>query len=237
MTSGRVLGVDACKAGWVGIVLDEHARLEAHVAPTIGELVDTAERGGRLAVVGVDIPIGLPDTGRRAADVLARAEIGPLWSSVFLTPVRAALEAPDHATAVRRHRAATGEGVSIQAFSLRVKLFEVERWIRDAARNRGAPLRVVEVHPEVVFARLAGAPLVVRKSRWAGAERRRALLAGAGVHVVGELGRAGAVAGVDDALDAAAVAWSARRVAIGQACSMPDPPEVFADGLEAAIWC
>jgi predicted RNase H-like nuclease len=60
-----------------------------------------ADDGGGLAVVAIDIPIGLPDTGRRQADLEARAVVGPRWRSVFLSPVRAALQADDHPTAVR----------------------------------------------------------------------------------------------------------------------------------------
>jgi predicted RNase H-like nuclease len=76
----------------------------------------------------------------------------------------------------------------------------------------------------------------VRKSTWAGAERRRALLADAGIALNGELGLAGQAVGVDDVLDAGAAAWSALRVARGDAVSLPSPPEVFADGWPAAIW-
>jgi hypothetical protein len=31
-------------------------------------------------------------------------------------------------------------------------------------------------------------------------------------------------------------AWSGRRVVTGDARSLPDPPELFADGWPAAIW-
>jgi len=44
------------------------------------------------------------------------------------------------------------------------------------------------------------------------------------------------MAAVDDVLDAAAAAWTARRYANGQAQSMPGTPEVFSDGIECAIW-
>ena len=39
----------------------------------------------------------------------------------------------------------------------------------------------------------------------------------------------------DDVLDACAVAWSAHRRATGDARWLPDPPEVFSDGIRAAI--
>jgi predicted RNase H-like nuclease len=287
----RVLGVDACRAGWVGIALGA-GPVRGYVAATIEELVAVAEGDGRIAVVGVDMPIGLPDHGRRAADILARQAIGTLRSSVFMTPVRIALDAPDHATASERNRALAGEGMSIQAFGLRPKLLQVDRWVRTAScrpparerrpsssvasgawspdsssgrphrwldpasRSRGssakpafprggptpAPAvphgscRVVEVHPEVSFAHLAGAPLTVRKHTWAGMYRRRELLAGAGIRIDGDLGEAGRGAAVDDVLDAAVCAWTARRVARGEARCMPDPPERFSDGIPCAIW-
>ena len=96
--------------------------------------------------------------------------------------------------------------------------------------------RVVEVHPEASFAEIAGSPLLVRKSTWAGAALRRQLLAGAGIPLAGDLGIAGEQAGVDDVLDAAAAGWAALRVARGQARSLPDPPEIFSDQLACAIW-
>ncbi len=224
--SERVLGVDACRVGWVGVAL-EHGVTHTYVAANIADLADRAVLDGSVDVVAVDMPIGLPDRGRRQADILARAAVGPRRSSVFMTPVRAAMEASDHASAGVLNRERAGEGLSVQAFSLKPKILQVQQWVRETS------LRVVEVHPEVSFAQLAGGFLNLRKSTWAGAERRRALLAAAGVVLADELGEAGTV---DDILDAAVAAWTARRVARGQALSMPDPPEVFSDGLSCAIW-
>ena len=224
-----MLGVDACRAGWFGIALTGH-NFSAYVAGTIDELVGKAETDGPLAVVAVDMPIGLPDRGHRHADVLAKKAIGILRSSVFMTPTRAALDAPDHRTASARNHALTGAGISVQAFSLKPKLYEVQRWVHQTHH------RVVEVHPEVSFAQLAGAALTVRKSTWAGAECRRRLLADADVMLANDLGEAGRFAAVDDVLDAAVAAWTARRVLSGQAQPRSNPPEVFSDGLPCAIW-
>jgi predicted RNase H-like nuclease len=41
---------------------------------------------------------------------------------------------------------------------------------------------------------------------------------------------------VDDVLDAAVAAWTARRVALGTARSLPSPPEDVGDGWPTAIW-
>jgi predicted RNase H-like nuclease len=121
-------------------------------------------------------------------------------SSVFLTPARPALLAPDHATAVRVNRELTGDGVSIQAFGLRARILEVDQLVRGTRR------RVVEVHPEVSFTHLAGTHLQDSKATWAGTARRRDLLRGAGIALPRDLGPAGRAAGVDDILDAAIVA-------------------------------
>jgi len=228
----RVLGVDACRGGWIGIALHGE-RIEGYVAADIEQLVRATAADGQVTVVAIDIPIGLPDHGVRKADELARDAVGPLWASVFMTPVRAALGAETHADAVRINRDQTGRGVSAQAYALRRKLFEVEQWIR---RKPVLNPRVIEVHPEVSFAQLAGAPLTARKSSWAGVQRRRELLTAAGIALSGGLGPAGRVAGVDDVLDAGVAAWTARRFAAGAARSLPDPPEVLVDGTRCAIW-
>jgi predicted RNase H-like nuclease len=222
--------VDACRTGWVGVLLADE-RVEVYAAARIEDLLAAAEAGGPVEVVAIDIPIGLPDAGRRRADELARGELGQRWASVFMTPVRAALQADSHAAAVVINRRLVGEGISAQAYGLRSKLFEVDGWVHTAGQ------RVVEVHPELCFARMAGRPMPDGKRTWAGATHRRRLLADiARIVLPDDLGPAGRRAAVDDVLDAAAAAWTARRVAHGQAKSLPDPPEPLTDGHTAAIW-
>ena len=81
---------------------------------------------------------------------------------------------------------------------------------------------------------MAGAPLRSRKNTWAGAAQRRTLLAQAGIALDGDLGLAAEQAGVHDVLDAAAAAWTARRVSQGSARCLPPSPEIFSDGIPAA---
>ena len=232
MSSGRVLGVDACRAGWVGIALSG-GESRAYFAPGIRELADRAAADGPLLVIAIDIPIGLADAGRRGADVLARKDLKGRWPSLFITPVRAAVEAADYQAAAAENRRLAGEGLSRQAFALRAKILDVDQWLQTGS---AAPAQVVEAHPELSFAAMAGAPLRSRKSTWAGAVQRRTLLAQAGIVLDGDLGLAGEQAGVDDVLDAAAAAWTARRVSHGSARCLPPSPEDFSDGIPAAIW-
>jgi predicted RNase H-like nuclease len=229
VTQPRVLGVDACKAGWVGIALTEGA-VQAFVHAEIGGLVGMAAALGPVAAIAIDIPIGLADDRPRQADLLARRAAGARWASVFATPVRSALATDDYQRALAVSRELTGGGISRQAFNLREKILQVDGWYPRR------PCPVVEAHPELSFQAMAGAQLTDSKSTWAGAVTRRRLLAEAGIDVSGELGLAGQRVGVDDVLDAAAVGWTADRVARGIAWHVPDPPERFSDGIDCAIW-
>ncbi|GAB7046949.1 DUF429 domain-containing protein [Catenuloplanes indicus] len=225
----RVLGADAYKGGWVGVLLDgDGDRLQVHAAPTIAALVAQA---GPVDVAGIDIPIGLPDRTRRRADQDARALLGPRASSVFYTPVRAALTCPDYAAANAENRRLAGEGISAQAYRLGPKILDVDAWLR-----AGAHPRTIEVHPELSFARMAGGPLPDSKKTWSGTVRREELLRQHGVLLPRDIGPAGRLVPVDDVLDAAAAAWTARRAAAGAAECVPADPEFFSDGLPAAIW-
>jgi predicted RNase H-like nuclease len=228
----RVLGVDGCRRGWAGIGWDGRV-VTGVFASTLAELVDRARATGPIAVVGVDMPLGLADSGVRQADRLAQRALGRRASSIFVTPTRAALGAPDRAAASARNIALGGPGVTAQAYALRPKVLEVDDYVR--SRPDPAP-RLVEVHPELSFTALAGAPLAEPKRSWSGAAVRRRLLLDAGLDLGVDLGEVGRLADADDVVDAAAAAWSAMRVAVGEARCRPDPPERFSDGHDCAIW-
>jgi predicted RNase H-like nuclease len=225
-----VLGVDGCTAGWVGVVWDGRTA-SAVVARTVADLVaGVRTRHPGLAVVGVDMPIGLPDTSARQADLLARQRLpAGRKSSVFPAPTRVATTSTTHAEASAANREATGGvGLSIQAFHLVPKILEVDDLVRS-----GTPYRVVEVHPEVSFAALDLACVTPSKRTAAGLAARTAALRSAGLDPPAYVAGQGYAA--DDLLDACAAAWTALRVAHGDAETLPDPPEVFSDGIPAAI--
>jgi predicted RNase H-like nuclease len=225
-----VLGVDACRAGWVGALLDA-TTYDVLVAASFGELWEQAAGRARLEVVAVDIPIGLPDDAPRLADLLARQRLpAGRKSSVYPAPTRVATEQTTHVEASAANREATdGMGLSIQAFHLVPKILEV-----DAAVRSGLGATVVEAHPEVCFAELEPGCVVPSKRTREGRASRAAALRAAGLEPPAY--RRGQGYAADDLLDACAVAWTARRRADGTATCLPDPPEVFSDGLPAAIW-
>ncbi len=224
-----MLGVDGCRAGWIGIVLGAQHPPVGVFGPSIVDLVADA---GPVDLIGIDMPIHPPHAGPRPADLAARAHLGRKASSVFPTPARTVLAAATYDEACTVARAIDGRAISRQAWSLRSKILEVDGWLASA------PCRVHEVHPEVSFSLLAGAPIVASKRTRAGLSARRRALEQAGIRVPSDLGPVSGVAGVaaDDVLDAAVVAWSARRIAAGAARSFPDPPVRLADGTAPAIW-
>ncbi len=218
-------GIDGYRKGWVAIVLEDGHYQAAFARPSLEALIDALS--GATAI-GIDIPIGLPDRGRRPADEEARRFVGPRRNSVFFTVPRAVWETADDAEARAISLELEGISVPTQTLALRTKVLEADAL---AQSNE----RLCEVHPEVSFAAMAGGYLEDPKSTWAGAVARMRLLEEASIVLPAELGDAGA-AGMDDVLDAAAVAWSATRVARGDAVSLPARPVRGPDGLVAAIW-
>lgn len=228
------LGVDAAgNRGWVGVVVGAAGFVLADLAPTVAELIEKVEATVAPAVVscvGIDIPIGLVDGPSRSADVAARVYVGPRSSSVFPAPHPAVVDLDEHAEVNRVLRGLGYPGISIQGFRLFPRIREVAALAHDP--------RVVEVFPEASFRALAGAPVTSTKKSWAGMAHRRSLLASASPPIVvpDDIGPAGRVP-VDDVLDAAAAAWSAWRVVIGEAEAHGDPAEADpATGRRIAMW-
>lgn len=205
-----VLGVDARKGGWVGIVLEDGRFSTADSDAALDALI---ERHPHVSAVAVDMPIGLDRGGRRDCDLLAREKVGARRSSVFLTTTESVLAAASHKEATALSLGQTGRGVSQQSWALRCK-------IREVAQLVDGDQRIFEVHPEVSFHALAGSEVEWSKKTWAGQAERRQLLEEAGIELPVDLGRASDVP-ADDVLDAAAAAWTADRYARGKAESLP----------------
>ena len=221
----RVTGVDACRRGWVAVSLDapQSGRLQVVAVRVRASLAGVLE-GDEASVVGIDMPLGLLESGWREADRAARGLLGRRRSSVFAIPPRAVWAQTSYQAANQRCRELTGQGFSIQAWGLRAKLLEADLY----RATCGHPL--YEVHPELAFGALAGAPLGPSKHTEAGRDLRRELLSRAGL-VVSRV----PPAPVTDTLDAAAVAWSTWRIATGRAVVLPGRPQRDGQGREIAI--
>ena len=227
----RVAGVDACRRGWVAVSLAavslaaDGPAVTVRVGPSLGALLAPDLDPAGTTIVGIDMPLGLLEAGWRVADRAARGLLGPRRSSVFAIPPRAVWAQTSYPAANRRCRELTGQGFSAQAWGLRAKLLEANQY----RQTCGHPL--YEVHPELAFGAMAGAPLAASKHTAPGRDERRRLLAQAGL----EIPPATPATLIGDILDAAAVAWSARRIAAGQAVTVPAIPQHDDQGAEIAI--
>jgi predicted RNase H-like nuclease len=216
-----VVGVDACPLGWVATVIEDGTvRTETHGT---FDAVDEAHADADRVVV--DMPIGLPDDGRRRCDERARDRLGCRGVSVFDPPCRSAAERTDYRDASDEHRERVGRGLSRQAHNIAPKILEVGNVVGD--RYDG---RVRESHPELCFAALNGQPIAYSKSSDRGRGLRLGLLAA-------ELDGAEAVyrrvcderlrkeVRRDDILDSMALAVAARNGASTTVPREPDPDE------------
>lgn len=253
MTSGALVGVDGCKAGWIAVHREPNASLSVSVFASFAALLDTFPAD---ATVAVDMPIGLPDfsqRGGRGPEALVRSLLGQRQSSVFSIPSRAVLyadisdfttleawyEAHRRASAVAKATSDPQRGVSIQAFGIFAKIREIDALMiaRPELRHR-----VFESHPEVAFCRLNGEnPMTLPKKikgavNPAGMAERKALLCRHGYDkaFLDQPPPKGAAS--DDFLDAAVMMLIAGRIAGGEAKPFPNPPLADRFGIPVAIW-
>ncbi len=193
----------------------------------VDTLIEVLEAFPSARTIAVDVPIGLPTEGARAADLEAKMLLGPRRSTVFPVPPMPVLEQTTYAAARAKAVELTGKSISAQSYALRHNIVEADSIRGDE--------RVFEVHPELAFRALIGRVLLSNKRTWNGAAERRQALKSVGIVLPTHLGSAGDTP-VDDVLDAAVCAWSARRIDAGSAECVPAEPVLDVDGRRIAIW-
>jgi predicted RNase H-like nuclease len=235
-------GVDGCRAGWIAaLVRPQGADVRVRIVPSFAALLAAPEM---LAVIAVDMPVGLPERtgpGGRAAENAVRPLLGARQSSVFSVPARSAIEAADYRAACDAALASSEppRKVSKQLFNIAPRIREIDALLR---ADPAAAARVFEAHPEVAFWRLNGERALTEPKKVKGRPfepglaLRRGLLIAAGLPTAAANAPPPDGAGPDDLLDALACAAVARRLHAGLARPFPDPPPRDAFGLRMAIW-
>lgn len=224
-----VLGVDGCRAGWLGVIWDgESARVKLH--QHFRDVLVEVE-----AIIAVDMPIGLPDQHGRRAETEARKVLGKRSSSVFSTPPYVAVQAKDweNACLINLQHSNPPRKLSKQSFGLFPKIKEI-----DALISPGLQRKLHEVHPEVSFYHMNRCqPLQFNKKTKEGELERQTLLKGAGFPIfdlsVQTYPRK--FVARDDIVDACACAWTARRIQLKIQQNYPFEPEVNGRGLQMQI--
>jgi len=240
-TARWVVGVDACRAGWVVVLRDRATG--TYIARVVGNFQAVMTLPEAPAVIAVDVPIGLLATacaGGRACEQLARKFLGRRASSVFSSPTRAALAAFRTGAGYRavsianRGNIAGAPGISQQTFGILPKIDEVDRLLAPAGQGI-----VVEVHPELCFAEAnGGTPMSHSKKTLSGLTQRATLLARLGFASPLGLLWPRLPVGVkrDDLVDACIACWTAERVATSSAVVIPSSPPTDTTGLRMELW-
>jgi len=221
-----IAGIDGCRGGWLMVRRD----LERGSADFL--IFEHWRDLPAADMIAVDMPIGLPETGSRGCDLMARKKLGHRRSSVFLGLRRPLLDFDSYAAA-NDWAKTDGAGLSKQAWYLLDKIREIDEEISPDDQDR-----IRETHPELAFLALKGAPLDHAKKTPAGFIERSTLLREAGLERIeqwlGMLTTKSAAA--DDLLDAAALALAAERMLRGEGARIPDDPPRDAQGLRMEIW-
>lgn len=235
-------GVDGCKGGWIAAIASDD-RSQAPLIRVLPRFADLFTGETVPDLVTVDMPIGLPDQVQgsgRGREQAVRALLGDRQSSVFSIPARQAVEATDYREACALALAASDppRKVSKQGFYLFPKIREIDGLLRS---EPGLRERVFEIHPELAFRTMRGAPLLHPKKikgvvNPAGLAERRSLLVAAGIPAETADSRPPRGAAADDLLDALAALVVARHIAAGRGRPFPDPPGRDSHGLPIAIW-
>ncbi len=227
----HVAGVDGCRGGW--LCLEEKGdTLRTFVAGSFDQLLDYL---GDAAVITIDVPIGLPDSGERPCDPVARQLLrAPRASSVFPVPIRTVALERDYQTACAAHRQVDGRALSRQAFAILPKISEVD--FRLSAKPE-LQQRVREIHPEVCFAVWNnGVPMKHRKTLPLSRVERERLIDGMWPDRPRLLAECrGSAYEADDLNDAFAALWTAKRIVAGTA-SVLGPQGSDSHGLRMEMW-
>jgi predicted RNase H-like nuclease len=151
---------------------------------------------------------------------------------VFPAPTRPALGHDDHAKASEANRDEIGKGLSIQTYNILEGIETVDEFLQN---NPEARENVREAHPEVCFRALAGEALEHSKTTASGYAERLSALETVQKNVATEVHRLAATVpdadiGVDDLLDAVALAFSA-QVGMDSLHTLPPQPATDTVGL------
>jgi predicted RNase H-like nuclease len=223
--------------GWVSVAFSPagfaDATVDAEVGQLWGRVEDRAER------VLVDVPVGLVEEGdpERPPDRLARAVLGDRAATVTTPPVREATRKRRYPAAERTMQRKTGAALSRAAFAASEAIAAVDELLQEVPESREV---VGEAHPELCFRAFAGEPMAhSRRTAGGYAERLRTLAEFDRDAPPTVQSAAEAVAGTDvrveDVLDAAVLAYTARP-GPGELRTLPPEPEADATGLPMRLY-
>lgn len=225
---GRFIGVDGCKGGWIGAVIEDGS-LEVKRYDSIQKLVEAYPAFDAFLI---DMAIGLQES---AADLrpdnAARNMLASRSSTVFPVPARQAVYAKGEEQQKQINRNVLGKSLAKQSMAIIPKIRELDEFLHAHQEYKNV---ICESHPELCFARLKGEVLTSRKNDSSGFGERAQILSGyLGKEKPEELyDKAGELrCRPDDIMDAVCLAVVAGLKAQGMCETVPADPKTDAEGL------
>lgn len=225
---GRFIGVDGCKGGWIGAVIEDRS-LEVKRYDSILQLVEAYPVFDGFLV---DMAIGLQESAEDIRpDDAARKMLVSRASTVFPVPARQAVYADGKERQKKANIAVLGKSLAKQSIAIIPKIRELDEFLNEHTEYKNV---ICESHPELCFARLKGEVLISRKKEFPGFSER--------VHILSEyLGREN-LEGLwnkakelrcnpDDVIDAVCLAVAAGLKAQDMCETVPADPKADARGL------
>jgi len=156
------IGIDGCKKGWlvVNITLDG---FEVDIFNNIEEI---CARCREFDCMIIDMPIGLPESGRDAElrpEADARKLLAHRSPCIFNTPCRQSLFAENYLVASEINRAHLGKGLSKQSFAILNRIREIDDFLNQAPEYAN---KIMESHPEICFAMLSPTRKPINESKY-----------------------------------------------------------------------
>lgn len=237
------IGIDWAGGSWVVVTAGEETTVTTE--PSILNVWHEHGEARDAQAILIDVPIGLHESGPRACDVEAQEYLGNRGNTVFTIPAREVVEADDYPTA----RSLNGGSLSSQSWWLFPRIREIDVFLRE---HDAATEKLYESHPEICFQALHGRPLE-RKTTESGLDERLEILhrydseghLADRVEEVVSARRDGTAwhdrlssGRIDDVVDAAVLALTAKRLDIGprsDSRSYPAFPERETPGRDPAI--
>ncbi len=206
-----VAGVDGAQKGWIVAYVPlrkgkgSYLKRYEHFSEVKAET-----EAMNCQAVAVDMPMGLSDEPNNEIDQELRKRLGERRSSLFPTPSSGVLSAQTYEEALERNREITGKGISIQAWNLVPQIRQVRNVVHPSDTDQ-----FVECHPESSFAAMTGNALFSKKTEQ-GVIQRMDLLQEFVPDLESVLCSLPQKCKMDDALDAFAAAWTAKRYVRGK---------------------
>ena len=201
-----VAGVDGAQKGWIVAYVPlrkgkgSYLKRYEHFSEVKAET-----EAMNCQAVAVDMPMGLSDEPNSEIDQELRKRLGERRSSLFPTPSSGVLSAQTYEEALERNREITGKGISIQAWNLVPQIRQVRNVVHPSDTDQ-----FVECHPESSFAAMTNSPLLSKKLE-VGIAQRVELVRAYIPDIDAIIKQLPKKCKVDDALDACAAAWTAKR--------------------------